>query len=197
MVYFDDDVESENENVMVEDEKNDDNQQKIDDDCEKSESETEAFDVKEACKRVEELENEVKNLQDLNLRLRAEFDNFRKRTSKEKMSVYSSAQIDCVLKFLPIIDGLEQGLELVFGRADDDVVSGFKMLIESFNQVLKNLGIESFGNKGDLFDPKFHNAIKTLKVDGFGEGLVYEVLQKGYCKGEDVVRHAVVVVANP
>ena len=71
------------------------------------------------------------------------------------------------------------------------------MLVESFTQVLKKLEIESFGKKGEEFNPKFHNAIKTMEVEGFGNNLIYEVLQKGYCKGEEIVRHAMVVVANP
>lgn len=147
--------------------------------------------------RIKELEQQVKNLQDSNLRIRAEFENFKKRTSKEKLGLYNSGQIDCVLEFLPFFDGVERGFEMFSEEADSEAFKGFKMLSDSFNKVLQKLEIESFGKKGDEFNPKYHNAIKTLEVEGFGNNLVYEVLQKGYCKGENVVRHAMVVVANP
>lgn len=157
----------------------------------------EAKNVAEMSLRVKQLEAEVKNLQDLNLRLRAEFDNFKKRTSKEKQRLYGSGQIDCVSEFLPFFDGVERGFETASNDKNSEIFKGFKALIDSFTQVLNKLQIESFGKKGDEFNPKFHNAIKTLEVEGFGSNLVYEVLQKGYCKGDDVVRHAMVVVANP
>ena len=147
--------------------------------------------------KVKQLQEEINNLQNLNLRLRAEYDNFKKRTNKEKQKLYSSGQLDCVTEFLPFFDGMERGFETVSKNIESEFFKSFKVLIDSFTQVLKKLEIESFGKKGDVFDPKFHNAIKTLEVDGFGKNLVYEVLQKGYCKGDDIVRHALVVVANP
>lgn len=148
-------------------------------------------------KKIEELEDEVKNLKDLNLRMRAEFDNFKKRTNREKQGLYSSAQADCVEEFLPLLDGLERGFDSFDEKASKSVVEGFQMLINICADILKKLGVESVGKKGEPFDPRFHNAVKTVEIDSSEKNIVYEVLLKGYCKGDNVVRHAMVVVANP
>lgn len=150
----------------------------------------------ELVKQIEKLENELASLKDQNLRIRAEFDNFRKRTAKEKQSLYDDSQIDCVLEFLPVLDGLEKAFVAVDGQ-NDDLSSGVRLILDQFVGALKKLGVESVAKKGEPFNPKFHSAVKTVEVDEFGRNCVYEVLQKGYCKGDRVVRHAVVVVANP
>lgn len=187
---------SSEQQINENDEQNSSNSEGGENSCnaKKSSAEKECDELKT---KVQELEKQLETLQDLNLRLRAEFENFKKRTAKEKLELYSSGQTDCLLEFLPVFDSVERGLEMFSEEVDSEASKGFKLLLDNFNQVLQKLSIESFGEKGDEFNPAYHNAIKTLEVEGFGNNLIYEVLQKGYCKGENVFRHAMVVVANP
>lgn len=148
-------------------------------------------------KKIEELELEIKALKDSNLRLLAEFDNFKKRTSKEKEGLYNSAQADCVETFLPLLDGLEKGFDLFDEKLDEEVAKGFQMLVDTCSNILKKLDVKIVGKKGELFDPRFHNAVQKLKVEGSDKNVIHEVFLKGYCKGDSVIRYAMVCVANP
>ena len=136
---------------------------------------------KEIAKLSEELEKTKADLAALNdkyLRMIAEYDNFRKRSGKERESVYADAYSDALSAILPVMDNLERALAFSEGET---LTEGVKMTLRQFEDALKRLGVESFGARGDEFDPKIHNAIMQTEDEDLGENKVAEVLQKGYC----------------
>ncbi len=142
----------------------------------------------------EELAKQEKALaeeKDRYMRLAAEYDNFRKRSAKEKESIYADAYADCILALLPVADNLERALLYPEG---DKVVEGVRMTMNQFAESLKKLGVEEIETKS--FDPVYHNAVMHVEDEAFGEGEIVEVFQKGYKKGDKVIRHAMVKVAN-
>lgn len=136
---------------------------------------------------------EYDELNDRYLRMIAEYDNFRKRSQKERESVYSNAYADVLAEFLPMTDNLERSLAYA---GSDNFVAGIKLIVNQFADTLKKLGIEEFGVRGDVFDPNLHNAVMRTEDETLGENTVAEVLQKGYRKGDRILRHAMVKVAN-
>ena len=138
-----------------------------------------------------ELEKSLEELQDKYLRLAAEYDNFRKRSAKEKEGIYADACADCILNILPITDNLERALSF---PDSDKVVDGVRMTMSSFEQALKKLGVEEIETK--VFDPALHNAVMHVGDVNSGERGRDEVFQKGYKRGDKVIRHAMVKVAN-
>ncbi len=149
---------------------------------------------------VEESAEEVllKQLADTNdrlLRLAAEYDNYRKRTSKEKEALYAMSKLSVISEFLPVIDNLDRALG---NKADklEDYKKGVEMIGKQFYETLKKLGAEEFGEPGDAFDPELHNAVMHIEDETLGENIVSSVFGKGYKLGEKVIRHAVVQVAN-
>ena len=151
---------------------------------------------KEIAKLTEELEKtkaELAALNDKYLRMIAEYDNFRKRSGKEREGVYADAYGDALTAILPVMDNLERALAFSEGET---LTEGVKMTLRQFEDALKRLGVESFGARGDEFDPKIHNAIMQTEDKELGENKVAEVLQKGYIKGEKIIRHAMVKVAK-
>lgn len=128
------------------------------------------------------------------LRTLAEYDNFRKRTQKEKDSIYPQAQADTVEKFLPIIDNFERAMQ--FECADAEFKKGVDMIFSTFMQTMKDLKVEEIGEEGETFNPDMHNAVMHVEDDAYGESIVAQVLQKGYKIGQRVVRYAMVKVAN-
>lgn len=127
-------------------------------------------------------------------RVLAEYDNYRKRTAKEKEGVYSDAYGDAVKEILPVIDNLERAAMFEDG---EQVAKGVKMTLAQFLESLGRMGIEVIdANKGDPFDPVFHNAVMHSEDPELGEGVISAVLQKGYKKGDKVYRYAMVAVAN-
>lgn len=125
------------------------------------------------------------------MRLAAEYDNFRKRSAKEKEGIYADAYADCILALLPVVDNLERALLYPEG---DKVVEGVRMTMNQFADSLKKLGVEEIETKS--FDPVYHNAVMHVEDETLGEGEIVEVFQKGYKKGDKVIRHAMVKVAN-
>lgn len=144
---------------------------------------------------ISKLEAQIKDLQNQDLRLKAEFDNFRKRTIKEKESIYISAQADCITPLLSVLDNLERALESV--SDDDNLSKGIKLVIDQFCDTLKKIGVVEIESKGKTFDPNCHNAINVIEDENFDHNTVCQVLQKGYKLKDTVIRHAMVVVANP
>ena len=128
------------------------------------------------------------------LRLAAEYDNYRKRSQKEKDNLYTEIRSETVEKFLPVYDNLERAL------AQETQDAAFKKGVEvTMNQlvsVMEKLGVESFGAAGDHFDPQLHNAVMHIEDESLGENVIAEVFQKGFKVGEKVVRFAMVKVAN-
>ena len=128
------------------------------------------------------------------LRLAAEFDNFRKRTVKEKEASYGNGKADAVAKMLPIYDNLERALNQE--TSDAAYKKGVEMTMNELVKIFTSLGVEIFGNVGDEFDPNLHNAVMHVDNEELGENVIAQVFQKGFKIGEKVVRFAMVQVAN-
>ena len=128
------------------------------------------------------------------LRLAAEYDNFRKRSQKEKDNIYRDAQADTIGKFLSVFDNLERAAEQ--HTEDEAYKKGVEMTLNGLREVMKNLGVEEFGESGEPFDPNRHNAVMHVERDDLGESVVAQVFQKGFAVGDRVIRFAMVQVAN-
>ncbi|MBQ6997804.1 MAG: nucleotide exchange factor GrpE [Oscillospiraceae bacterium] len=131
---------------------------------------------------------------DSHLRLAAEFDNFRKRTLKEKESSYANGRADAVEKLLPVYDNLERALNQP--TEDAAYKKGVEMTMTELTKILTALGVEIFGQVGETFDPNMHNAVMHTEDDAFGENTISMVFQKGFRIGDKIVRFAMVQVAN-
>lgn len=136
---------------------------------------------------------EYASLYDKYLRTIAEFDNYKKRTQKEKDEIYSIAKADVVLSLLPIIDNFERAEKF---SEDKGVEEGMALIKKQFQEFLKKIGVEEIEAENKPFDPNFHNAVLHEDRDDVEENIIVEVLQKGYKLGEKVIRHAMVKVAN-
>ena len=131
---------------------------------------------------------------DSHLRLAAEFDNFRKRTVKEKEASYGNGKADAVAKLLPVYDNLERALNQP--TEDAAYKKGVELTMTELVKILNGLGVEIFGNVGDEFDPNLHNAVMHIDSDELAENTLSQVFQKGFKIGDKVVRFAMVQVAN-
>ena len=136
----------------------------------------------------------VQDLEDKNLRLAAEFDNFRKRTTKEKEQSYGNGKADAVTKMLPIYDNLERALNQP--TEDAAYKKGVELTMTELLKILNGLGVEVFGEVGDTFDPNLHNAVMHLDSEEHDENVITQVFQKGFKMGDKIVRFAMVQVAN-
>ena len=143
--------------------------------------------------RIAALEAELKEKDDKYLRMAAEYDNFRRRSREEKAAVYADALSDTVGELLPIIDNLERAAMYDDG---EKVKEGLMMTAKSVSAVLEKLGIETVGAAGETFDPNLHNAVFHVEDEALGEGEIVEVFQKGYKKGNKIIRFAMVKTAN-
>ncbi len=141
----------------------------------------------------EKLKKELAETSDKYLRMLAEYDNFRRRTQKEKEGIYADAYESALSAVLPVADNLERAALCTDGESLSD---GVKMIIKQFSEALGKLGVEAYGARGDAFAPVVHNAVMQIEDEELGENTVAEVLQKGYKKGDRILRHAVVKVAN-
>lgn len=133
-------------------------------------------------------------LNDQYLRTLAEYDNFRKRSQREKEAVYPAAVAGTVEKFLPVVDSFERALS--FECADAEFKKGIAMIYDSLLATLKDLKVEEIGAVGESFDANLHNAVMHIEDETLGENVISAVLQKGYRIGERVIRYAMVTVAN-
>ena len=131
---------------------------------------------------------------DAHLRVAAEYDNFRKRTVKEKEASYGNGKADAVAKMLPVYDNLERALNQP--TEDAAYKKGVEMTMNELVKIFTSLGVEVFGNVGDAFDPNLHNAVMHIDSEELGENTIAQVFQKGFKIGEKVVRFAMVQVAN-
>jgi molecular chaperone GrpE len=131
---------------------------------------------------------------DAHLRLAAEYDNFRKRNIKEKEASYGNGKADAIAKMLPVYDDLERAMNQP--TEDAAYKKGVEMTMAELQKCFTALGVESFGEVGDQFDPNFHNAIMHTETEEFGENTISMVFQKGFRTGEKVIRFAMVQVAN-
>ena len=139
-------------------------------------------------------EEKYKAEHDSLLRLAAEYDNFRKRTVKEKEASYGNGKADAVAKMLPIYDNLERALNQE--TADTAYKKGVELTMNELLKIFGGLGVEVFGNVGDTFDPNLHNAVMHIDSDELEENTLSQVFQKGFKIGDKIVRFAMVQVAN-
>ncbi len=131
---------------------------------------------------------------DAYLRLLAEYDNFRKRTVKEKDAAYSHGKADAIEKLLPVYDNLERALNQQ--TADTAFQKGVEMTMTELVKIFSGLGVEVFGTVGEVFDPNLHNAVMHIDDEELGENVISAVLLKGFKMGDKVIRFAMVQVAN-
>ena len=150
--------------------------------------------VVEQTPEVNPFEEKYNAEHDAHLRLAAEYDNFRKRTIKEKESSYSNGKADAVAKMLPVYDNLERALNQP--TEDTAYKKGVEMTMAELVKIFTSLGVEIFGEKGDQFDPNLHNAVMHIDDETMEENTIAMVFQKGFKIGDKVVRFAMVQVAN-
>lgn len=143
---------------------------------------------------LESLKDQVAQQEDKYLRLAAEYDNYRRRTAKEKESIWTDAKADAAVAFLPVYDNLERALKQE--TADEAYKKGVEMTMTQLKAVLEQLGIKEIPALGQPFDPNLHNAVMHVEDENFGENTVCDVFQAGFQLGEKVIRFAMVKVAN-
>lgn len=144
---------------------------------------------------IEKIKSELEAYKDRFLRTTAEYDNFRKRTEKEKLSTYMNATSKAILTILPVADSLELAEKACEGGSEE-YKKGLSMVKSQFNESLKILGVEAFGKVGDKFNPDIHNAVSHINDENDEENIISEVFQKGYMLKDRVIRHAMVQVTN-
>lgn len=166
-----------------------------DDKTEESES-----DMKKNAKKVkgelEKLSHDYDELNDKYMRMIAEYDNFRKRAKSDREAAYTDAANDIFKEILPVIDNLERAAALTAEDSDDKTAQGVRLTLKSFSDALAKLGIEVINREGEAFDPALENAVMHIEDEKYGENTVVSVFQKGYKKGDKVLRFAMVQVAN-
>lgn len=148
---------------------------------------------KELGDSLEKAQKEHDELQDKYLRVCAEYDNFRKRTQKERDGIFTDAYSDALKEILPIFDNLERA---ALYTEPDKLTEGLELIFKSAKEMLTKLGVEEFGAVGEKFDPNIHNAVMHIEDESVGEEEIIEVFQKGYKRGDKIIRHAMVKVAN-
>lgn len=142
-------------------------------------------------------DEQIEELKDKLTRQMAEFDNFRKRTEKEKSAMYEIGVKDIIEKILPVVDNFERGLGAVTEeQKEDSFVSGMEMIYKQIMTTLDSVGVKAIEAVGNEFDPDFHNAVMHVEDEEVGENIVVEEFQKGYTYRDTVVRHSMVKVAN-
>lgn len=142
----------------------------------------------------EKLQQTIREQEDKYLRLLAEYDNYRKRSQKEKENAWTTAKADTIKELLPVYDNLERALKQE--TADEAYAKGVQMTMQQLKTVLEKLGVEEIPAQGEPFDPNVHNAVMHMEDDTLGENIVAEVFQAGFKMGEKIIRHAMVKVAN-
>ena len=151
-------------------------------------------DKKKEPDKTAELEAQLAAANDRYLRLAAEYDNFRRRSQKEKDALYSDIRADTIQKFLPIYDNLERALKQ--GTEDEAYRKGVEMIMAQMNTTLEKLGVTVIESLGQTFDPALHNAVMHVDDEEKGENEIVEVFQQGFKQGDKVIRFAMVKVAN-
>ncbi len=144
---------------------------------------------------IEELKSKITEKDDKFLRLAAEYDNFRKRSAKEKSDIYASSKADVINEILPILDNFERAAQN--SEADfESYKKGIELIFNQFLGVLTKFGVESFGEEGETFDPALHSAVMVVEDPDLGSNVIAQVFSKGYKLGDKIIREAVVKVAN-
>ncbi len=145
--------------------------------------------------KEEQLQKALDEKNEQFLRLCAEYDNFRKRSQKEKQDAYISSKADVIKELLPVLDNFDRAANNTEGSLED-YKKGIDLIFNQFVEMLKKNGVESYGERGEEFDPNIHNAVMTVEDDELGENQIAAVFSKGYKLGDRIIREAVVQVAN-
>lgn len=152
--------------------------------------------LQESEKELEKTKTELAESNDRYMRMLAEYDNYRKRTQKEKDTIYADAYSDALVQILPIIDNLELAAKQSADADAAAILGGVEMVLKLAEENLGKLNISAFGEVGDAFDPNRHTAVFHIEDESLGENVIAEVLQKGYERDGRIIRYAVVKVAN-
>ena len=181
------------ENVDVEETVNEENAEP---ETEEKTSGKEKKKLKKAEAEIEKLTAALSEEQEKYMRLYAEYDNFRKRSSKEREGVYADAYCDALVQILPILDTLERAAQFSTEDAESAMAKGLDLTLKSFVETMNKMGVYEIEALGKEFDPNFHNAVMHVDDESVGENVVVEVFMKGYKRGDKVLRHSMVKVAN-
>ena len=154
----------------------------------------ETKDPKEKKETKKEIEADLAAEKDKYLRLLAEYDNYRRRSTREREAIYADVRCDTLKKFLPVYDSLSRALAQT--PADDPARKGLEGIMNQYNTALNQLGVTAIEAVGQPFDANRHNAVMHIEDDAYGEGVVVEEFEKGFCIGDRVLRYSVVKVAN-
>ena len=144
---------------------------------------------------LEQVKKAKEEEKDQYMRVLAEYDNYRKRTDREKAATYDSATADTIAQFLPVVDNME----LALAQADcsaEDLRKGVQMIQKNLNDILSKMGVAVMGTVGEPFNPEYHQAVSHIEDESLGENVIATVYRKGYRIGDKIVRHATVIVAN-
>ncbi len=189
-------------NIEKQDELEEELEEELNDSAEETAEETEEKEEKENAEETAEeiseedkLKAELAESKDKYLRLMAEYDNFRKRSAKERLELSAAVKGDTVADILPVLDNFERALNTE--TEDEAYKQGIEMIFKQFTDALTKLGIEPIDPVGEVFDPNIANAVNQIEDPELGENVVAQVFQKGYRIGDKVIRYAMVVVANP
>ncbi|MBO5321952.1 MAG: nucleotide exchange factor GrpE [Clostridia bacterium] len=148
-----------------------------------------------AALELEKVKAELESKNDLLLRTAAEFDNFKKRTERERLTVAEFAKANIIKELLPILDNIDRA-ETLEDKSGEDYIKGIEMIVKQFTALGEKLGIVELAHEGDAFDPNCHEAVMHIEDEALGENVIAQVLQKGYKIGDTVIRPAMVKVAN-
>ena len=149
---------------------------------------------KEMCTELEEKENLLKEKEERYLRMYAEFENYKKRTEKEKQNTALYAKADVVEMLLPVIDSMENAIAIE--TADENLKQGISLMFEQIRIFLEKNGVEEIGKVGEEFNPELHEAISIQEVENANSGEIISVFRKGYKIKDRIIRHAIVIVAK-
>ena len=171
--------------------------------AEETEETEEAAEEGKSCKKLfgkknkkDKKDEKIEELTDRLTRQMAEFDNFRKRTEREKSQMYEIGAKDIIEKILPVVDNFERGLKAAEENKEDPFVQGMEMVYKQLMTTLESVGVKPIEAVGQEFNPDFHNAVMHVEDEELGENIVTEEFQKGYMYRETVVRYSMVKVAN-
>lgn len=162
---------------------------------EKAENEAECKENSKEESAQSKLEEELKAKNDAYLRLAAEYENYRRRTTEEKTNIYADATAKAIKEILPIGDSIEMALKSV-DNAPEEYKKGLELICNQLKTSLEKLNVETFGEVGEEFNPELHNAVMKIEDDSLGENTIAQVFQTGYKTGDKIIRHAMVQVAN-
>ena len=151
--------------------------------------------TREQVEQMELAAKQLESVKDQFVRLTAEYDNYRKRTAKEKDNLYQDAKADTIKEFLAVYDNLERAVATE-GDEDSPHKKGLEMIFHQYQEILKKLGVTEIEAQGQPFDPEKHNAVMHIDDENLGENVVSQVFQAGFLLGDKVIRHAIVQVAN-